>query len=102
MLRWLVFSIAVPEMFPGALVTSDKLADAIMAESGGVDSLVNLNGLEETQFGLIVVLLLTAVMLVGSLVQIFSLATQVLLAPIAAGLTPFLQLCCFLMQAAKD
>lgn len=89
MLRWLIFSIAVPAMFPGAMLASDALADAIMSEfGGGVDSIVNLGGLEDTEFGPIVMLILAGVMLIGSVVQILALVTRVLIAPIAAGLTP--------------
>ncbi|WP_155895085.1 hypothetical protein [Corynebacterium vitaeruminis] len=89
MLRWLVFSIAVPAMFPGAMVASDALADAIMEQfGGGVDNIVNLGGLEDTEFGPIAMLILAGVMLIGSVVQILALVTRVLIAPIAAGLTP--------------
>lgn len=89
MLRWLIFSIAVPAMFPGAMIASDAIADAIMEQfGGGVDNIVNLGGLEDTEFGPIAMLILAGVMLIGSVVQILALVTRVLIAPIAAGLTP--------------
>jgi len=88
MLRWLVFSIAVPIMVPGALAASDMLADAIMDEFGGTEELVNLGALGESEFGPIVTLVLAGVMLIGSVVQIIALVTRVLLVPIAAGLSP--------------
>uniref|UniRef100_UPI0037351013 hypothetical protein n=1 Tax=Corynebacterium sp. TaxID=1720 RepID=UPI0037351013 len=88
MIRWLVFSIAVPVMFPGAMVASDAIADAIMQEFGGADQLINLGGIEESQFGPVVTLVLAGITLIGSFVQILALVTRVLLAPIAAGLSP--------------
>lgn len=88
MLRWLVFSIAVPVMFPGAMVASDAIADAIMQEFGGADQLINLGGIEESQFGPVVTLVLAGITVIGSFVQILALVTRVLLAPIAAGLSP--------------
>lgn len=88
MIRWLVFSIAVPVMFPGAMVASDAIADAIMQDFGGADQLINLGGIEESQFGPVVTLVLAGITLIGSFVQILALVTRVLLAPIAAGLSP--------------
>lgn len=88
MIRWLVFSIAVPVMFPGAMVASDAIADEIMQEFGGADQLINLGGIEESQFGPVVTLVLAGITLIGSFVQILALVTRVLLAPIAAGLSP--------------
>lgn len=87
-LRWLIFSIAVPAAFPGAMIASDKLAEAIMTEFGGAGELINFGGIEDTQFGPVLTLILALVMLAGSVVQILALVTRVLLAPIAAGLTP--------------
>ncbi|MHA2788313.1 hypothetical protein ACXZ66_04060 [Corynebacterium sp. S7] len=86
--RWLVFSIAVPVMVPGAMVASDMLADAIMDEFGGTEELVNLGALGESEFGPIVTLVLALIMLIGSVVQILAHVTRVLLVPIAAGLSP--------------
>ncbi len=88
MIRWLVFSIAVPGMFPGALIASDLLAEAIMDEFGSPDDLINLGGLENTEYGPVVTLALSGIMFIGSLVQILALITRILLAPIAAGMTP--------------
>lgn len=92
MLRWLVFSLAVPVMFPGAMVASDKLADAIMNQFGvqSDEQLVNLGSLQDTPFGPIFALVLAAIMLIGSFVQILALVARVLLAPIAVGLAPLL------------
>ncbi|MCQ4626190.1 hypothetical protein KBX18_11650, partial [Corynebacterium sp. CCUG 69979] len=88
MLRWLIFSIAVPAMVPGAMVASDALADAIMEQFGSTETLINLGGIEDEVYGPILTLILSFVVLAGSLVQMLALVTRVLLAPIAAGLTP--------------
>lgn len=88
MLRWLIFSIAVPAMVPGAMAASDVLADAIMAQFGSTEALVNLGGIEDEVYGPILTFILSLIVLAGSVVQMLALVTRVLLAPIAAGLTP--------------
>lgn len=88
LVRWLVFSIAIPVMFPGAMIASDQISDAIMTQFGSADDLTTLASLEGTTYGPVVILLLALVSLAGSGVQILALVTRVLLAPIAAGLTP--------------
>ncbi|WP_431638886.1 hypothetical protein ACP8NE_03350 [Corynebacterium ulcerans] len=90
MIRWLIFSIAVPAMIPGALIASDALAKAIMENFGATSpaQMVNLAGIEETKFGPIFTLALVLVSLVGSIIQIVALAMRTLLLPIVTGLTP--------------
>lgn len=88
MLRWMVFSIAVPAMMPGALLASDSLADAIMNQFADPNAVINLGTVGESHFGPIVTLILALIVLAGSVVQMLALVTRVLLAPIAAGLTP--------------
>lgn len=86
--RWLVFSLAVPSLVAPAMVASDALADAIMTQFGSPEEIVNLGSLQDTQFGPVMMLFLTLVVMAGSVVQLLALVTRVLLVPIAAGLTP--------------
>ncbi|GAB2499066.1 hypothetical protein CATRI_13535 (plasmid) [Corynebacterium atrinae] len=90
MVRWIIFSIAVPVIVPGAMMASDTLADEIMAQFGAAspEAFVNLTALEGTGFGPILTLFLSGVALAGSAVQILALVTRVLVIPIVAGLTP--------------
>lgn len=90
MIRWVLFSTAVPAMVPGAMLASDALADEIMANFGATspDAFVNLVALNETPAGPVVTLLLAGVALAGSAVQVLALVTRVLVIPIVAGLTP--------------
>lgn len=90
MIRWVLFSTAVPVMVPGAMMASDALADEIMSSFGATspDAFVNLVSLNDTPAGPVVTLLLAGVALAGSAVQVLALVTRVLVIPIVAGLTP--------------
>lgn len=90
MVRWVIFSMAVPVIVPGAMLASDALADEIMAQFGATspEAFVNLTALEGPGFGPILTLFLAGVALAGSAVQILALVTRVLVIPIVAGLTP--------------
>ncbi len=90
MIRWVLFSTAVPVMVPGAMMASDALADEIMSNFGATspDAFVNLVALSDTPAGPVVTLLLAGVALAGSAVQVLALVTRVLVIPIVAGLTP--------------
>lgn len=86
--EWVVYSTLVPAMFPMALHASDIVANEIMKDFGGMEAIVDLGGLENTEFGPVVTLLLTIVILAGTVVQVLALVTRIFLAPIVVGLTP--------------
>lgn len=88
--RWFIFSACVPVIVPGALVASDELSKAIMEQFGATspDVFVNMTAFEDAQIGPVVMLVLTAVAIAGSVMQLLALVVRVLMLPIAAGLTP--------------
>lgn len=87
--RWLLFSLAMPAIVPGALIASDVLADDIMTRFGGsADELVEIAALDEGLGGPIVLLLLALISIAGGVMQLIALVIRVLVAPIMAGLLP--------------
>ncbi|AKK07398.1 hypothetical protein CMUST_15545 (plasmid) [Corynebacterium mustelae] len=88
--RWFVFSACVPVIVPGALVASDELSRAIMEQFGATspDVFVDMTAFDDSVVGPVVMLVLTAVAIAGSVMQLLALVVRVLMLPIAAGLTP--------------
>lgn len=88
--KWLIFSLAVPVIIPGALIASDELAKAIMSEFGAtsVDTFVQMTAFDDQVVGPVVMLILTAIAIAGSVMQLLALVIRVLVLPIAAGLAP--------------
>ncbi|MGO3084472.1 MAG: hypothetical protein ACTIIB_04430 [Ancrocorticia populi] len=88
--RYLIFSLAVPAAIPGALVASDLLSEWIMTSFGASDEAEVFQSatLEESMAGPVVMIALALFALCGSVMQIIALMVRVLLLPIIAGLAP--------------
>ncbi len=88
--KYIIFSTAVPALVPGALVASDMLADAIMDNFGVTDpaTFVELTALTENMAGPIIILGLALVSFIGAVVQLLAMVTRVLILPIVTGLMP--------------
>ena len=88
--RYLIFSLAVPAAVPGALLASDVLSEWIMTSFGASDQaqIFDAATLNESMAGPVLMLVLAAVSLAGSVMQIIALAVRVLLLPLVAGLAP--------------
>ena len=88
--RYLIFSLAVPAAVPGALLASDVLSEWIMTSFGASDQtqIFDAATLNESMAGPVLLLVLAGVSLAGSVMQIIALAVRVLLLPLVAGLAP--------------
>ncbi|WP_278721609.1 hypothetical protein [Corynebacterium matruchotii] len=88
--RWLIFSLCIPIVVPGALAASDQLSSAIMNQFGvkSAESFIQIASFNDSELGPIVTLVLLIVCIAGSLMQILALIVRVLILPIAAGLAP--------------
>lgn len=88
--RYLIFSLAVPAAVPGALLASDVLSEWIMTSFGASDeaAIFDAATLNESMAGPVLMLVLAGVSLAGSVMQIIALAVRVLLLPLVAGLAP--------------
>lgn len=88
--RYLIFSLAVPAAVPGALLASDVLSEWIMTSFGASDQaqVFDAATLQESMAGPVLMLVLAGVSLAGSVMQIIALAVRVLLLPLVAGLAP--------------
>ena len=88
--RYLIFSLAVPAAVPGALLASDVLSEWIMISFGASDQsqVFDAATLNESMAGPVLMLVLAGVSLAGSVMQIIALAVRVLLLPLVAGLAP--------------
>lgn len=90
MLKWLLFSIAIPAFAPAAIVASDRVAEAIMSTFGATDpeQMSGLIALEENTAGPVVMLALGLICLAGSVMQLIALVTRILVFPLVVGLMP--------------
>lgn len=89
-LKWLLFSIAIPAFAPAAIVASDKVAESIMTTFGATDpeQMGELVALKESTGGPIVMLALGLICLAGSVMQLIALVTRILVFPLVVGLMP--------------
>lgn len=88
--KWVIFSVGIPAFAPGAIIASDKVAEAIMENFGATDpnTFVEMTKLSESAAGPIVMLILAGLCLAGSVMQLVALVTRVLVFPIVVGLMP--------------
>ena len=88
--RWLIFSLCIPVIVPGALIASDELAADIMNRFGATNPeiFISMTAFEEAEVGPIVMLVLAIIAIAGSFMQIMACVVRVLVLPIAAGLAP--------------
>lgn len=87
-LKWLLFSIAIPAFAPAAIAASDTVAQAIMEQFGSPDQLAEVNALSEHTAGPIIMLVLAGICVAGSLMQLIALITRVLVFPLVVGFMP--------------
>ena len=88
--RWLIFSLCIPVIVPGALIASDELAADIMGRFGATNPeiFISMTAFEEAEVGPVVMLVLAIIAIAGSFMQIMACVVRVLVLPIAAGLAP--------------
>lgn len=88
--RWLIFSLCIPVIVPGALIASDELAADIMNRFGATNPeiFISMTAFEEAEVGPVVMLVLAIIAIAGSFMQIMACVVRVLVLPIAAGLAP--------------
>ena len=87
-LKWLVFSIAIPAFAPAAIMASDKVAEEIMKQFGAPDQLADFASLSEGIAGPVIMLVLAGICLAGSIMQLIALITRVLVFPLVIGFMP--------------
>ena len=87
-LKWLVFSIAIPAFAPAAIMASDTVAEEIMKQFGAPDQLAEFASLSEGIAGPVIMLVLAGICLAGSIMQLIALITRVLVFPLVIGFMP--------------